>query len=62
MAAPVALRPLWTVDDLARYLRVSKRTITRRVADGSLPAVRTGRLVRFDPERVVEALADRDDR
>jgi excisionase family DNA binding protein len=57
MASHVRVRPLWTTADLAAYLRASKRTVRRRVADGTLPVVRSGRLVRLDPDAVERALA-----
>jgi excisionase family DNA binding protein len=38
---------LMTYDEAARWLGVSRRTLCRRVADGSLPATRVGRLVRL---------------
>lgn len=34
----------------AEYLNVSTRTIRRRIADGTLPAYRVGRLVKINPE------------
>ena len=43
-----------TVDDVARQLRVSRRTIERWIQREGLPAVKVGRLVRVDPD----ALAD----
>jgi excisionase family DNA binding protein len=55
----VPSRPLWTVDDAARYLQVSSRTIRRRIADRTLPVVRLGRVVRLHPDDVVEALEGR---
>lgn len=35
-----------TLDDVAARLGVSVKTARRRVADGTLPAVRIGRLIR----------------
>lgn len=38
-----------SMEDAARYLGVSSRTIRRRIADGTIPAKRFGpRLVRVD--------------
>jgi excisionase family DNA binding protein len=51
-------RPLWTIDDAARYLRVSTRTIRRRVADGTIPAIRLGGLVRFNPDALASVASD----
>jgi excisionase family DNA binding protein len=45
------------VEDVMRRLGCSRATVHRRVADGTLPAVRIKGLVRFRAE-VVEALVD----
>jgi excisionase family DNA binding protein len=50
------LRRLWTTEDVARFARISPRTVQRRVADGKLPAIRLGGVVRFDPDAVVAAI------
>lgn len=34
----------------ARHYGVSAKTIRRRIAEGALPAVRVGRLIRIDPD------------
>jgi excisionase family DNA binding protein len=47
---------LWTIDDVAAFARVSRRTVKRRVADGTLPTVSIGPTVRFDPLAVRAAL------
>ncbi|HTQ45746.1 MAG TPA: helix-turn-helix domain-containing protein [Polyangiaceae bacterium] len=51
-----AVAHLWTVDEVADYLRLSTRTVHRRVADGTLPALKIGALVRFDPDAVAAAV------
>jgi excisionase family DNA binding protein len=33
---------LWTVAELAGYLRVSPKTLRHRIADGSIPVIRVG--------------------
>lgn len=38
---------LWTVDEAAAHLRVSKSWMYRQVASGLVPTVRLGRSVRF---------------
>jgi excisionase family DNA binding protein len=55
LARPAPNR-LWTIRDVADFARVSTRTVHRRIADGTLPAIRIGGLVRFDPHAVTEAL------
>lgn len=41
--------PLLTVGDVAGEFQVSARTVRRWIADGDLPVVRIGRLVRIRP-------------
>ncbi|MGA7124091.1 MAG: helix-turn-helix domain-containing protein [Polyangiaceae bacterium] len=43
---------LWTVDDVARYLRVSRSWVYHRAEGGELPCLRIGGLLRFDPDAV----------
>jgi excisionase family DNA binding protein len=50
-------RRLLRVSDVMERLGCSRATVHRRMADGTLPAVRIGRLVRFRPE-TVEALLE----
>lgn len=42
----------YTVRTLAERLSVKPLTIYRLVAEGKLPAVRIGRSIRFDPDRI----------
>jgi len=46
------LEPLLTVDDVAKVLRLSLRTIRRLIAEGKLPVVRIGRAIRIRPQAV----------
>jgi excisionase family DNA binding protein len=43
---------LWTVAELAAYLRVSRSWVYHRAATGFLPCLRVGALVRFDPDTI----------
>jgi len=43
---------LWTVPDVARFLSMSTSWVSKRAADGTLPTLRIGRAVRFEPEAV----------
>ena len=45
-----------TVKDAAGIIRVSERTILRWLQDGSLPAVRIGRTIRFNKQRLLMEL------
>jgi excisionase family DNA binding protein len=53
---------LLTPDDVAAYLRVSKKSVYRLVSSDALPAVRIGGLLRFNRDavrRYVETQRDR---
>ena len=39
---------LWTAEQVAHYLGVSKSWVYRAATDGTLPALRLGGVVRFD--------------
>ncbi len=43
---------LWTVKDVAAYLRTSRSWVYQHVASGDLPYRRVGGLVRFIPDDV----------
>jgi excisionase family DNA binding protein len=47
--APRPVDSLWTVADVANYLRVSKSWVYHRALAGLLPHLRVGGLLRFDP-------------
>jgi excisionase family DNA binding protein len=44
-------KPLWTIDDVARYARCSIRHVTT-LREKGLPFRKLGHLVRFNPETV----------
>lgn len=44
-----------TVNEAAAALNVSPKTIRRRLADGSIPARRIGRLIRINPADLTTA-------
>jgi len=39
--------PLWTVDDLAFYLKLEPSTVRSMAREGKLPAIKVGRVWRF---------------
>ena len=45
--------PLYTTDEVAKLLRVSQRTVQVWIRDGTLTAVRYGRLLRIRHEDLV---------
>ena len=47
---------LWTVADVATYLRVSRSWVYHRSAAGMLPCLRVGAVLRFEPD-VIRAYA-----
>jgi excisionase family DNA binding protein len=52
---------LWDVNDVAKYLKVSRSWVYHRVAAGLLPCTRIGALVRFRASRI-RALARESER
>ena len=51
--APVSNAPTYlTVDEVAARLRMQRRTVTKLVAEGVIPAVRLGKLYRFDADKI----------
>ena len=55
--APVdATGNLLTRSEVARYLRVSDRTVSRLIRAGQLPALRIGRVVRIQQSDLLEML------
>ncbi len=51
--------PLWTVDDVALYLRLEPDTVRSMVREGKLPAMRVGRVYRFQRSMIQKWLNDR---
>jgi excisionase family DNA binding protein len=43
---------LWRVEDVAKFLSLSESWVYKSAADGSLPSVRIGAALRFDPEQI----------
>ena len=49
----------WTIDDVAAYLRIHRRTVIKMAAGGEIPCLRLGKLYRFDSVKII-AMFDRD--
>lgn len=45
---------LWTIEDVAGFLNVSRQTVRRRMKAGVLPHIRNGRIIRFVPSDIRE--------
>ncbi len=50
--------PLWTVDDVAAYLKLQPETIRSMARRGELPALKIGKVWRFQKRAIGEMLVD----
>ena len=50
--------PLWTVEDVALYLRLESNTVRSMVREGKLPAMKVGRVYRFQRSTIQKWLSD----
>ena len=48
---------LWSVGDVALYLRASRSWVYKAAAKGAIPSIRVGSLLRFDPDEIRESVA-----
>ncbi len=48
------LQHLWTVDDVASYLKLNPETVRVMVRKGTLPAQKIGRQLRFQEKEITE--------
>lgn len=53
---PAGPERLLTVSEYAQVRGCSEKTVRRRIADGKLPVIRTGRLVRIHPRHTYSDL------
>ena len=49
--------PLWTVEDVADYLKLQPETIRNMARRGELPAIKIGKVWRFQRQAICEMLA-----
>ncbi|MCC6808580.1 MAG: helix-turn-helix domain-containing protein [Deltaproteobacteria bacterium] len=54
MMTKTDLETMWDVNDVAKFLRVSRSWVYQRVEAGLLPHLRVGGLVRFEPHTLRE--------
>lgn len=52
MTTPMGIEQLWTVHEVAAYLKTSTSFVYKASAAGLLPTIRIGALVRFDPSEI----------
>lgn len=50
--------PLWTVEDVADYLKLQPETIRCMARRGELPAIKIGKVWRFRQQAIHEMLSD----
>jgi excisionase family DNA binding protein len=48
----ISTEPLWTVEDVANYLRLKPETVRTMARDGKLPSIKVGRGWRFSAKEV----------
>jgi len=52
--------PLWTVEELADYLKLQPETIRSMARRGELPAIKLGKVWRFQKSAIYEMLGQKD--
>jgi excisionase family DNA binding protein len=50
--------PLWTVDEVASYLKLQPETVRSMARRGELPAIKLGKVWRFQKTAIHEMLAN----
>ena len=56
-SVPVASEQLWTVEEVAEYLRLQPETVRAKARKGEIPAFKVGkRIWRFDIKEIVACL------
>ena len=56
-SVPVASEQLWTVEEVAKYLRLQPETVREKARKGEFPAYKAGkRIWRFDIKEMVACL------
>ena len=53
------IEPLWTTQDVARYLRVKPATVLALARKKEIPAIRVGRVYRFRRSEIVHWLEEK---
>lgn len=53
------MKEIFTVQELAKYLKMNPRTLQRKARKGEIPAIKLGRQFRFDKEQIDRWLSHR---
>ena len=61
MTEPSTIPQLVTINQLAECLGITARHVPRLVAEKRVPYLKVGKLVRFNPDEIVQWLASRRD-
>ncbi len=56
--ARLSYDPLWTVEDVATYLKLQPETIRSMARRGELPALKIGKVWRFQRHAIIEMLVN----
>ena len=56
----ISTDPLWTVEDLAAYLKLQPETIRSMARRGEIPALKIGKVWRFQKQSIHEMLVNMD--
>jgi len=59
MAQQIELEPLLTIEETSKILKVSPKTVRRRIDNGELPFIRDGRVLRIRPEDLRRYISQR---
>ena len=58
----IAMNKLLSAKEIAEYLGINEMTVYKYAKDGRLPAIRIGKLWRFDAAKIDKMLADKGER
>ena len=59
MAQQIELEPLLTIEETSKILKVSPKTVRRRIDNGELSFIRDGRVLRIRPEDLRRYISQR---
>lgn len=59
LPATTVVEPLWTVEDVANFLRLKPETVRIMARDSKLPCIKVGRAWRFNSKEIHEWVVNR---